>query len=545
VEGADPIGRLRTVVQGAAGALHRGDSGPAPTLERPRRPDQGDYSSNVAMVLAGSLGQAPREVAERLQAPIIAALGPELSKVEVAGPGFINLFLADPWYRSALAALLALGERMEVGPVESSRRISVEFVSANPTGPLTAAGGRHAAYGDAVARLLEAVGHQVSREYYVNDTGGQIERFAQSVAAQMTGAPPPEDGYEGEYVAALARTLLDEDVAADDLDAVVERSVELTVAGIRASLEAYRVHFDNWFSERELHRAGAIEVAIAALRERGHVYKSEGAIWLRTSELGDDKDRVLIRSSGEATYFAADIAYHRDKLDRGFELLIDVLGADHHGYVERMRAAIAGLGGEPSSYEALIMQLVHVVEGGQRAQMSKRRGEFVTLDELVEDIGVDATRFFMLARTHDTAVDLDLALARRQSSENPVYYVQYAHARIASIIRKGGDDALRRALEADLASLAAPVEPAERVLLKRLLELPGEVAEAAARRAPHRLCAYATAIAADFHAFYRDCQVLGLDDRDVEASRLATCVVSKRAIARVLDLLGITAPERM
>jgi arginyl-tRNA synthetase len=497
------------------------------------------------MVLAGSLGEAPREVAERLREPIVEALGPELSRVEVAGPGFINLFLADSWYRSALAALLALGDGMPVAPVDSPRRVSVEFVSANPTGPLTAAGGRHAAYGDAVARLLDAVGHQVSREYYVNDTGGQIERFAQSVAAQMTGAPPPEDGYEGEYVAALARALLDEGVPPEDLDAVVERSVELTLAGIRASLEAYRVHFDSWFSERDLHRAGAIEAAIAALREGGHVYESEGALWLRTSELGDDKDRVLIRSNGEATYFAADIAYHRNKLDRGFELLIDVLGADHHGYVERMRAAIGALGGDPSSYEALIMQLVHVVEGGQRAQMSKRRGEFVTLDELVADIGVDATRFFMLQRTHDTPVDLDLTLARRQSSDNPVYYVQYAHARIASIIRKGGDDAVRRALEADLASLAAPVEPAERVLLKRLLELPGEVREAAARRAPHRLCAYATAIAADFHAFYRDCQVLGLDDRDVEASRLATCLVSKRAIARVLDLLGITAPERM
>jgi arginyl-tRNA synthetase len=543
VEKAYPIGRNWAAVRNAAVDLGRGDGGPEPTLDRPRRPDQGDYSSNVAMLLAGPLGQSPREVAEQLRQPIVEALGPELTRVEVAGPGFVNIFLADPWYRSALARLLELGEEMPIPPVASPRRAIVEFVSANPTGPLTAAGGRHAAYGDAVARLLDAVGHDVHREYYVNDSGGQVERFGRSVAARMTGSTPPEDGYEGEYVSDLADSLMDEGVDAADLDAVVERSVQLILDQVRKSLEAYRVRFDNWFSERELHRTGAVEEVVATLREGGHTFESEGALWLRTSRLGDDKDRVLIRSNGEATYFAADIAYHRDKLDRGFELLVNVLGADHHGYVERMRAAIAALGGDPGSFEALIMQLVHVVEGGRRAQMSKRRGEFVTLDELVADIGVDATRFFMLQRTHDTTLDLDLELARRQSNENPVYYVQYAHARIASIIRKAGDDAVGRALELNRAS--APVEPAERALLKRLLELPGEVVEAAERYAPHRMCAYATAVAADFHTFYRDCQVLGTDDRDLEASRLATCIVTKRTIARVLSLLGIAAPERM
>ena len=542
---ADPIGRLRDAVQGAAGALRQDDGVPPLTLDRPRRPDQGDYSSNMAMLLAGSLGQPPREVAERLRKPIAAALGEDLARVEVAGPGFVNLFLADPWYRSALAHLRALGERMPVPPREAPGRAIVEFVSANPTGPLTAAGGRHAAYGDAVARLLEAVGDEVSREYYVNDTGGQVERLAASVAARMQGGQPPEDGYEGEYVAELAAALAEQGVAEDDLDAIAERSVQIMVERIGASLEGYRVHFDSWFSERALHRSGALEAALAVLREGGHTYESEGALWLRTSRFGDDKDRVLIRSRGEATYFAADIAYHRDKLERGFDLLIDVLGADHHGYLERMRAAIAALGGEPEAFEALIMQLVHLVERGQRAQMSKRRGEFVTLDELVADIGVDATRFFMLQRSHDTTIDLDLDLARRQSNDNPVYYVQYAHARIASILRKAGDDAIRRAMEIDPTAVTATVEPAERVLLKRLLELPAEVTEAAERRAPHRLCAYATGVAADFHAFYRDCKVLGNEDPDLEATRLATCLVAKRAIARVLGLVGISAPERM
>jgi arginyl-tRNA synthetase len=542
---ADPIGSLREAVQTAASTLREGDGTPPAALDRPRRPDQGDYSTNVAMLLAGAVGQPPRDVAEQLRGPIVEALGPSLSRLEVAGPGFINLFLADPWYRAALAQLLGLGEEMPVPPAAQSRRVIVEFVSANPTGPLTAAGGRHAAYGDAVARMLEAVGHEVSREYYVNDTGGQIERFAASIAAAMRGEAPPEGGYEGEYVGEVARLLAADGVDPADSETVRERSVGSILEGIRASLEAYRVRFDSWFSESDLHRAGKVDAALDAVREGGDVYESEGALWLRTTAHGDDKDRVLVRSNGEPTYFAADIAYHRDKLERGFDWLIDVLGADHHGYVERMRAAIAALGSDPDCFEALIMQLVHIVDGGRRSQMSKRRGEFVTLDELVADIGVDATRFFMLQRSHDTTVDLDLELARRQSNENPVYYVQYAHARIASILRKAGDEAIARAEALDVSTLAAPVEPSERTLLKRLLEMPEEVDEAARRHAPHRLCAYGSAVAADFHAFYRDCQVLGTGDAGLEASRLATCLVSKRTIARVLGLLGIAAPERM
>jgi arginyl-tRNA synthetase len=541
---AGPLVEIRRAVEDAAGSLLPDQDSPGQlTLERPPQPELGDYSSNAAMLLAAPLGRPPREIAEDLRAELAGRLGENVDRVEIAGPGFVNLYLSDRWYRRALAAIVAGGGEVGIDSVEDPERILVEFVSANPTGPLTAAGGRHAAYGDSLARLLEAVGHAVKREYYANDMGGQADRFVASIAARMSGSEPPEDSYRGPHIEELAERLAAESLDPSDLAGVGRRGSELMLERIRESLQRYRVEFDAWIRESSLYERGDVEAAIAALRERGHVYESEGAVWLRTTEFGDDKDRVLLRSGGEPTYFAADVAYHRDKLERGFDHMIDVLGADHHGYVARMRAAIAALGADPDRYEALIMQLVHLVEGGKRAQMSKRRGEFVTLDELVEDIGVDATRFFMLQRSHDTTVDLDLELARRQSNENPVYYVQYAHARIASILRKAGKGAKERAAVAE--SIAASMEPAERALLKCLLEMPDEVAEAAQRRAPHRLCAYAGAVAADFHAFYRDCQVVGAEGEGVEQSRLALCVVTKRAIARTLGLLGIEAPERM
>jgi arginyl-tRNA synthetase len=541
---SDPLSELRGAVSAATAALRDGEA-LEPSLERPPKPELGDYSSNAAMLLAAPLGQPPREVAERLQGELAGRLGESAERIEVAGPGFVNLFLSDRWYRSAIAGLAAAGETVAVQAATHPQRVLVEFVSANPTGPLTAAGGRHAAYGDAVARLLEAVGHEVEREYYINDTGGQIERFAVSIAARMTGSELPEDGYEGDYVAELGERLGAEHIDPADLDRLARRGTELMIERVRQTLEAFGVPFDSWFSERSLHESGAIEAALERLRDAGHTYESEGALWLRTTEFGDDKDRVLLRSGGEPTYLAADVAYHRDKLERGFERLIDVLGADHHGHVPRLRAALAALGVDPDAYEAQIIQLVHIVEAGERTQMSKRRGEFVTLDELVSDIGVDAARYFMLQRGHETTVDLDLELARRQSNENPVYYVQYAHARIASILRKAGKGAADRALDHDLAAVAAPLEPAERALVKRLLELPGEVAEAAARRTPQRLCAYGTAVAADFHAFYRDCQVVGAEGEGLEEARLAICVATQRTIARTLGLLGISAPERM
>ena len=544
----DSIAELRSAVNQAARALRDGEpTGPEPSLDRPPKVELGDYSSNAAMLLAAPLGESPRDVAERLRVELereLAAAG-SIERIEVAGPGFVNLFLSDAWYRRAMAALGAAGERLGPAPTASPERILVEFVSANPTGPLHVGGGRHAAYGDALVRLLEAVGHEVRREFYVNDAGGQVERFAHSIAARMTGGEVPEDGYEGAYVAELAERLAAEGVDPADTEVLGRRGVELVLEGVRATLDRFGVRFDTWFSERDLYERGEVDAALSQLDQNGHTYRSEGALWLRTTEFGDDKDRVLIRAGGEPTYLAADVAYHWDKLERGFERLIDVLGADHHGYVPRLRAAIAALGADPDAFEALIMRLVHIVEGGERAQMSKRSGDFVSLDELLDDIGPDAARWFMLWRSHDTTVDLDLELARRESSENPVYYVQYAHARIASILRKAGEGAERAAAEPGAGDSPAPLEPAERELIKRLLEFPDEVRESAARRAPHRICAYAMAVAADFHAFYRDCQVVGAEGEGVERSRLALCLYVKRTIAASLGLLGISAPERM
>ncbi len=553
-----PLAELREVVSAAASKVADGSGSAAQlALERPPRPELGDYSTNAAMLLAPARGEPPRDVADRIGLELSGLLGAHAVRVEVAGPGFLNLFLSDRWYREAVGTVLDRGDRYGTLEPENPERVLVEFVSANPTGPLTVAGARGAALGDSLARLLEASGHEVGREYLLNDLGGQVDRFAASIAASARGAEPPEDGYRGQYVTELAEELTEARISPDDLDAVARAGTEVMRERIAATLERFGVHFDTWFSQRTLQEADATNATVAELRADGHVYDSDGAVWLRTSEFGDDKDRVLIRSSGEPTYFAVDIAYHRSKLERGWQRMIDPLGSDHHGYVARMRAAIAALGADPSAYEAPLMQLVHVVERGERMQMAKRTGEFVTLDALLDDIGVDAARFFMLQRSHDTPIDLDLELARKTSQDNPVYYVQYAHARIASILRKAisegaapagesegpDEDAISAAAGTDQA-LVAPVEPAESALVRRLLELPGEVAEAAARRAPHRLCAYAGATAADFHAFYRDCQVVGVDE-PVQAARLGLCVAAKRVLATTLELVGVSAPERM
>jgi len=544
---SDPIAELRSAVDRAARSLRDGEpTGPEPTLERPPKAELGDYSSNAAMLLAAPLGENPRDVAARLAAELGEQLGEDtVERIEVAGPGFINLFLADAWYRRAMASLAAAGERLGPLPTDSPERILIEFVSANPTGPLHVGGGRHAAYGDALVRLLETAGHEVEREFYVNDAGGQISRFAASISARMRGEPIPEEGYEGDYVGELGEQMAAEGIDAGDLEAIGNRGVELILDEVRGTLDRFGVRFDNWFSERDLYSRGEVDTALAQLERQGHTYRSDDALWLRTTSFDDDKDRVLIRANGEPTYLAADVAYHWDKLERGFGRLINVLGADHHGYVPRVRAAIAALGADPERFEALIMRLVHIVEGGERAQMSKRSGDFVTLDELLDDIGVDATRWFMLWRSHDTTVDLDLELARRQSNDNPVYYVQYAHARIASILRKAAREPEGVAAGAGTATPGTALEPTERELIKRLLEFPGEVREAAERRAPHKICTYSTAVAADFHGFYRDCQVVGAEGEGLEQSRLALALLTMRTIAGALGLLGISAPERM
>jgi arginyl-tRNA synthetase len=541
----DPLSELRAAVDESVAALRDGQSGDTrPTLERPPRPELGDYSTNAAMLLAPVRGEAPREVAERLRDELDGRLAGTAERIEVAGPGFINLFLADRWHREGVEALLAVGERVGSTEPEVAERVLVEFVSANPTGPLTVANGRGAAYGDSLARVLSHAGHEVEREYYLNDVGTQMWLFAASIAARMKGDAVPEGGYEGSYVEELAHELEDEGIDAADLERLERIGAERMRAAIEATLERFDVRFDTWSSERSVYESGKFEATLEELRQRGHVYESEGATWLRTTEFGDDKDRVLVRSDGQPTYFAPDIAYHRDKLERA-DRAIDVLGADHHGYVTRMRAALQALGVDPDRYEVSIMQFVHLVEGEGRAQMSKRRGDFVTLDELIDDIGTDAARFLILQRSHDTTVDLDMELARSQSQENPVYYVQYAHARIASILRKAGEERVAASLASPGESLDAAAEPTERALIKRLLELADEVRSAGEQRAPHRLTAYATATAADFHAFYRDCKVIDAEPAALEHARLALCVAAKRVIARTLDLLGVSAPERM
>jgi arginyl-tRNA synthetase len=421
--------------------------------------------------------------------------------------------------------------------------VNLEFVSANPTGPLTAASGRHAAYGDALGRILTLAGHSVDREYYFNDAGGQVRRLGESIGARARGEEPPEDGYQGDYVKELADAIPS---SADlDVDELTARGVELMVARIRATLDAYRVHFDRWFTERTLHEGepSAIDHALQRLEEQGHLYKSEGALWLRTTTFGDDKDRVLIRSTGEPTYFAADVAYHEEKLERGYDRMINVLGSDHHGYVSRMKAAMATLGADPDRLEVPLLQFVHIVEGGERASMSKRRGDFITLDELIGEIGVDATRWFMLSRSHDSTVDLDLELAKRESAENPVYYVQYAHARIHSLLDKAGGDRVAAAL--GRAARPDELHESERELVRKLLAFPDEVAEAAERRGPHRIAAYALELAQVFTAFYRDCQVVGSRPEAVEDLRLRLCVATQSTIARALGLLGVSAPASM
>jgi arginyl-tRNA synthetase len=538
----DPVSSLLHVVTEAAREIS-GDASIMPALDPAPRPELGDFSSNAAMLMAKPLGRAPREIAAELAAAVSDRLGDSLLRTEVAGPGFLNLFLADGWYRAAVDGLAGGAAPVPAG--NDPENVLVEFVSANPTGPLTAASGRHAAYGDAVARLLDATGHEVSTEYYVNDGGSQVENFAASIAARMTGAEPPENGYQGDYVNELADRARETGIDPDELERLAVEGVAWMVESIRGSLDRFGVRMDDFFSERSLYENGLVDRGLERLREAGHTFEDEGALWLRTTEFGDDKDRVLVRSGGEPTYFGADVAYHADKVERGHVRLLDVLGADHHGYVARMDAAIRSLGKEDVEFEARILQMIHLVEGGKRTKMSKRAGDIVTLDELVADIGTDAARFFLLQRSHDSTMDLDLDLARSQSSDNPVYYVQYAHARIQSILRKAADRSWPVGDADEPAPAAAPVEPAEKALISLLLAYPAEVHQAAERRAPHRICAYATATAAAFHAFYRDCQVVDAPGEGVEAARLALCESTAATLRSTLGLLGISAPESM
>jgi arginyl-tRNA synthetase len=525
-----PLEDLRAAVLSAAAGI--GTAKSEPTLERPRQADHGDFSTNAAMLLAKSAGAPPREVAERLAAALRERLGDDLVAADIAGPGFLNLVMSDGWHRRATAS--AVREGFGGGGAPEREKVNVEFVSANPTGPVHAGGGRNGAYGDALARILEFHGHDVTREFYVNDYGSQVVRFAESIRARARGKDVPEDGYRGEYVAEVAASI--PGAAEMDLAELGREGVARMVERAKESLRAFGVEFDVWFSEASLH-PGGVEHAFEQLEKQGQTFRADGALWVRTTDHGDDKDRVIERSDGEHTYLASDIAYHQNKRERGFDRLIDVWGADHHGYVQRMKATFEALGGDPDKLELIIMQFIHLVERGERAQMSKRSGEFVGLDELVEQIGVDAARWFLLARSHDTTVDLDLDLAREQSAENPVYYVQYAHARIESVKRKAGD----APRDTDPAR-PGELHPSERALVQKLLTFPEEVREAADRRAPHRIASYALELAQTFTAFYRDCQIVGSDEQPF---RLALSDAAQSVLARSLSLLGVSAPLEM
>jgi arginyl-tRNA synthetase len=421
----------------------------------------------------------------------------------------------------------------------------LEFLSANPTGPLVAANGQSAAYGDALARILTHHGHAVATEYYFNDAGGQIRRLGESVLARAHGTPVPEGGYQGEYVHDLAAQI--PDVQSLSADEAAAAAVEILLTQVKATLVRYGVRYDGFFSERTLHQGSPsfIERSLALAEEAGHTYRSEGALWLRTTSFGDDKDRVLERSDGAPTYLAADLGYLLEKLERGVERQIIPVGADHHGYVPRMKAAFATLGGDPDRLEMPILQFVHLIEGTERAAMSKRRGDFVTLDELLDEIGVDATRYFMLQRSHDRTLDLDLGLAKRQDRENPVYYIQYAHARIVTMLGKLDPARVEAALAPGADWGDGPLETAERALLKSLAQFPDEVAEAADRRGPHRIAAYALELAQEFTAFYRDCKVVGAQPESTESFRIALAQSARQTIALALGLLGVSAPDSM
>ncbi|MDO8848106.1 MAG: arginine--tRNA ligase [Coriobacteriia bacterium] len=544
---------------------------PQVLVERPRDPSHGDWATNVALVSAKAAGLPPRQIAEIIATDLRERLVGVADTIEIAGPGFINIRLTQGVMASVVASIRDQGDRYGAAP-RTGARVQVEFVSANPVGPMHVGHGRWAALGDSIARILEHAGDAVQREFYINDAGVQMGIFAASVSArylELTGREGafPEDGYRGAYITDIAREILEAegetwaDAPAGKREAhFKEQAYAAVLEHLKRVLSGMGVDFDVWFSERTLHAAGAIERGIERLREAGYVFEHEGALWFRSTDFGDDKDRVLKKADGSYTYFAADIAYHADKYDRGFDLVIDIWGADHHGYVKRMESAVAALG-HPGKLEVIIGQMVNLFRNGEVVRMSKRTGEMVTFEDLLDEVGADAARYFFLRRSTDQPVDFDIALAKERSADNPVYYVQYAHARICSILRKasGADtadesvdvDAVAAGISADDGALALlGSEPgtlagdAELGLLRTLAAFPETVTLAARQRAPHKLTTYAEDLASAFHQFYTHCQVV-VDDPQLRSARLALADASRIVLARTLGLLGVSAPQRM
>jgi arginyl-tRNA synthetase len=550
--------QLQTVVRTAvAGAVDRRvlavEVPDEVVVERPKIREHGDYATNVALRLAKAAGKPPRAVAELLAEELRAQSG--IATVDVAGPGFLNITLAEGALGQIAVQAVAAGEAYGRTDVLAGQKLNLEFVSANPTGPVHIGGTRWAAVGDALARLLEAGGAHVTREYYFNDAGAQIDRFARSLQAAAQGRPVPEDGYAGAYIDDIAAqivaeepNLLAQEDDAEQLRVFRARGVDLMFAEIKGSLAEFGVVFDVYFSERSLHEAGALEKAIARLREQGHVYESDGAVWLRTTDFGDDKDRVLVKGDGEPTYFAADCAYYLNKRERGFDRVVIMLGADHTGYVGRYKALVAAMGDDPdTNLEILIGQLVNLVREGQPVRMSKRAGTVVNLADLVEAIGADAARYALARASIDQQIDLDLDLWSRQTNDNPVFYVQYAHARISSVLRNAADLGLSLGDASDV-DVAALGHPRESDLLRALGEFPRVLTGAAELRAPHRVARYLEELAGTYHRFYDSCRVLPRGDEEatpLTTARLWLCAATAVVLRNGLAVLGVSAPERM
>lgn len=517
-------------------------------VERPRNPEHGDYATNVALQVAKKVGMNPRELGQLLADAL--ALDEAVDEAGIAGPGFINIRLAAAAQGEIVAKILAAGEAFGHSDLYAGTRVNLEFVSANPTGPIHLGGTRWAAVGDSLGRVLEASGADVTREYYFNDHGRQIDRFTNSLIAAAKGEPTPEDGYGGDYIHDIAKAVVaaHPDVLSQESAEMAETfraaGVEMMFGHIKESLHEFGTDFDVFFHENSLFESGAVDKAIERLKENGNLYFQDGAWWLKSSDYGDDKDRVVIKSDGDAAYIAGDIAYVADKIERGHDLCIYMLGADHHGYISRLRAAAAALGYEPSSVEVLIGQMVNLVRDGQAVRMSKRAGTVITLDDLVEAIGIDGARYSMIRSSVDSSLDIDLALWESQSSDNPVYYVQYGHARLCSIARKAGDLGIT-AIDPDLALLT---HDREGDLIRTLGEFPAVVKAAAELREPHRVARYAEELAGTFHRFYDSCQILpkaGESAQPIHTARLALANATRQVLANALGLVGVTAPERM
>ncbi len=520
----------------------------AVTVERPRNPEHGDYATNLALQLGKKVGVNPRELAGWLADAMTAAAG--ISAAEVAGPGFVNLRLEAAAQNVIVDNVIGAGCGYGGSEELKGQIINLEFVSANPTGPIHIGGTRWAAVGDALGRLLSTQGAQVTREYYFNDHGAQIDRFARSLVAAALGEPTPEDGYAGEYINDIAAEVIKR--APDALSQPAEQrqetfrsiGVDLMFDHIKESLHEFGTDFDVFTHEDSMHASGRVDQAIAQLSANGKIYEKDGATWLKTTDYGDDKDRVVIKSDGEAAYIAGDLAYYLDKRERGFNLCIYMLGADHHGYIARLKAAAAGLGYDPDSVEVLIGQMVNLVRDGQPVRMSKRAGTVITLDDLVDALGVDAARYALIRSSVDTPIDIDLQLWSSASSENPVYYVQYAHARLSALAR----NAAELGLIPDTAHLDLLTHEKEGTLIRNLGEFPRVLKTAAALREPHRVCRYLEDLAGDYHRFYDSCRVLPQGDEevtDLNRARAALCQATRQVIENGLSILGVSAPERM